>query len=83
MPTISIFYGIVIQMFWNEHAPPHFHARYGELEGSISIKELKIIEGNLPKNAVNLILKWVVHKFSVYDLIKRQYKTYMLFSYLF
>ena len=58
MPTISIFYGIVIQMFWNEHAPPHFHARYGELEGSISIKELKIIEGNLPKNAVNLILKW-------------------------
>jgi hypothetical protein len=26
MPTISIFYGIVIQMFWSEHAPPHFHA---------------------------------------------------------
>jgi len=26
MPTISVFYGIVIQMFWNDHAPPHFHA---------------------------------------------------------
>jgi hypothetical protein len=32
MPTISIFYGIVIQMFWREHNPPHFHALYGEHE---------------------------------------------------
>ena len=30
MPTISQFFGIVIQMFWREHAPPHFHALYGE-----------------------------------------------------
>jgi hypothetical protein len=29
MPTISIFYGIVIQMFFDDHNPPHFHARYG------------------------------------------------------
>ncbi|MBI1866105.1 MAG: DUF4160 domain-containing protein [Nitrospirae bacterium] len=28
MPAISTFYGILIQMFWNEHAPPHFHALY-------------------------------------------------------
>jgi hypothetical protein len=26
MPTISTFYGILIQMFWRDHAPPHFHA---------------------------------------------------------
>jgi hypothetical protein len=32
MPTISIFYGIVIQMFWGDHAPPHFHALYAEYE---------------------------------------------------
>jgi hypothetical protein len=32
MPTISVFYGIIIQMFWDEHAPPHFHATYGEYE---------------------------------------------------
>ena len=31
MPTISAFCGISIQMFWQEHAPPHFHALYGEL----------------------------------------------------
>ncbi len=28
MPTISTFYGILVQMFWNDHPPPHFHVRY-------------------------------------------------------
>ena len=37
MPTITIFYGIVIQMFWNDHGPPHFHALYGEDEAVIAI----------------------------------------------
>ena len=32
MPVISRFLGIVIAMLWNDHAPPHFHARYGEFE---------------------------------------------------
>lgn len=58
MPTISIFYGIVIQMFWNDHAPPHFHAYYGEFQGIIDIIELKMAEGDLPRRALNLILDW-------------------------
>jgi hypothetical protein len=37
-PTISQFFGIVIQMFWREHAPPHFHALYGEYEALIDIR---------------------------------------------
>ena len=36
MPTISVFYGIVIQMFWQDHAPPHFHALYAEHEALIT-----------------------------------------------
>ena len=40
MPTISRFFGIVIQMFWREHAPPHFHALYGEYEALIDIRTL-------------------------------------------
>jgi hypothetical protein len=35
MPTISIFFGIIVQMFWNEHKPPHFHCIYGEYEALI------------------------------------------------
>ena len=58
MPTISMFYGIIIQMFWDEHAPPHFHARYGDFNGAINIRELKMMEGDLPKRALNLILDW-------------------------
>ena len=58
MPTISKFYGIFIQMFWNDHAPPHFHARYGEYQGIIDIKELKMLEGNLPRRSLGLVLDW-------------------------
>ncbi len=39
MPTISVLYGIVIRMYFNDHAPPHFHARYGEFEATISWDE--------------------------------------------
>ena len=48
MPTISIFYGIVIQMYWNEHAPPHFHAIYGDAKATIDINSLTVGEGSLP-----------------------------------
>lgn len=58
MPTISTFYGILIQMFWGDHAPPHFHARYGEYNGIIDINTLKMLEGDLPRRALNLILDW-------------------------
>ena len=59
MPTLSTFYGIVIQMYWRgEHGPPHFHALYGEHEALIDIKTLKIIKGRLPRQASALVLKW-------------------------
>lgn len=58
MPTISMFYGILIQMFWNDHAPPHFHACYGECRGIIDINTLKMLEGDLPRRALSLILDW-------------------------
>ena len=47
MPTISSFYGILIQLFWREHGPPHFHALYAEHEEQIAIHTLEIIEGSL------------------------------------
>lgn len=60
MPTISQFFGIVIQMFWREHAPPHFHALYAEYEALIDIQTLEIIQGNLPKRALALVLEWAI-----------------------
>ena len=58
MPTISTFYGIIIRMFFNEHAPPHFHAQYGEYKASINIQSLELMEGKLPRRALNLVLDW-------------------------
>lgn len=58
MPTISYFYGIVIQMFWNEHAPPHFHALYGEHEAIIAIATLEVMRGELPRRADKLVMEW-------------------------
>lgn len=58
MPSISSFYGIIIRMFFNEHAPPHFHAQYAEYKTSIDIQALTLIEGELPRRALNLVLDW-------------------------
>lgn len=58
MPTISAFYGILIQMFWQEHTPPHFHALYGEFEALIDIRTLEVIRGYLPRRALSLVKEW-------------------------
>ena len=58
LPTISAFYGILIQMFWSDHAPPHFHALYAEYEVLINIETLEIIKGNMPRRALALVLEW-------------------------
>lgn len=58
MPTICVFYGIIIQMFWNDHAPAHFHAMYAEYEVIIEIDTLKVIRGSFPQRALVLVLEW-------------------------
>lgn len=58
MPTISQFFGIVIQMFWRQHAPPHFHAMYGEFEARMDIRTLEVILGHLPKRALAMTVEW-------------------------
>ena len=58
MPTISVFYGIVIQMFWQDHAPPHFHALYAEHEALIDLRGLRVMRGSLPRRAMALVLEW-------------------------
>jgi Domain of unknown function (DUF4160) len=57
MPTISTFYGILIQIFWREHGPPHFHALYAE-EVLVDIRTLDVLQGSLPKHALGLVLEW-------------------------
>ena len=58
MPEISRFLGIIIAMYHKEHPPPHFHAKYGGHTAVFSIRDLKIIEGSLPKRIISLVLEW-------------------------
>ena len=58
MPTVSQFFGIVIQMFWREHAPPHFQAVYGDHEALVEIRTLEVMRGGLPKRAMAMVLEW-------------------------
>lgn len=58
MPVISRFFGMVIRMFFNEHAPPHFHVEYAEYTAVVNIRELQVTEGQLPRRALELVLDW-------------------------
>jgi len=58
MPEVSRFLGIIITFNYDDHNPPHFHARYGEYQGIFLIKELRMSDGNLPKRVKNIILEW-------------------------
>ena len=58
MPEICRFYGIIIAMFYSEHNPPHFHARYGSHKVSIDIKSLSVLEGKFPPRALGLVIEW-------------------------
>ena len=57
MPIISRFFGIIIYMFWRDHKPPHFHAKYGDDEVIVDI-ETGNISGIISKRALNLIQEW-------------------------
>ena len=59
MPEISRFLGIVIAMYYNDHAPPHFHARYGDREIRVAIENGDILSGAFPKRAQQLVLEWL------------------------
>ncbi len=57
MPEISRFLGIIIRMYYREHAPPHFHAEYGGYEISVEIKS-GIVTGRFPKRALGAVMEW-------------------------
>ena len=60
MPVISSFYGILIYMFWKEHNPPHFHAKYGEFEALVNMNDFSLMRGSLPPKALALVIEWAV-----------------------
>jgi hypothetical protein len=66
MPTISMFFGIVIRMFFRDdvkHKLPHIHAEYQGQIGVYSIPDGKLLTGSLPLNKEKLVSAWIeIHK---------------------
>ena len=60
MPQVSEFFGVVIYMYFNDHAPPHFHAEYGEFEATYNIDTLDILRGQLPRRAHGMVVEWAL-----------------------
>lgn len=59
MSLITMFYGIIIQMQFNEHNPPHIHARYQGYEASFELDGTKL-RGEFPKKQAKLVEAWCV-----------------------
>jgi hypothetical protein len=45
-------------MYFNDHEPAHFHAKYGDCEGRVEIVTLKLLDGSLPRRVLSLVLEW-------------------------
>ena len=67
MPELSRFLGIVIAMYYRDHAPPHFHAIYGDFEITIEITSSQV-NGDFPKRALAHVLEWrTLHRQELLD----------------
>ena len=65
MPTISMFYGIIIRMYYapDEHNPPHFHAYYQDKRAIVELKNCETVNTDFPKKQIKMIEAWAeVHK---------------------
>ncbi|MCU6455764.1 DUF4160 domain-containing protein [Sphingomonas sp. A2-49] len=60
MPVISLFFGIVIRMYFDDHPPPHFHASYQGFEAFVRIADGEITQGNLPRKAAKIVSQWAL-----------------------
>ena len=62
MPTISMFYGIIISMFFEiqeKHHLPHIHVRYQGYKGSLAIDDARLLAGELPPRQLRMVQVWV------------------------
>jgi hypothetical protein len=47
-------------MYYDDHAPAHFHAYYGEQSAQVSIETLEVLGGSLSKRALSLVVEWAI-----------------------
>jgi len=58
VPIVSRFFGIIIAFYWEDHLPPHFHAKYSGDEAMIEIQSGGVLRGSLPRRALSMVEEW-------------------------
>ena len=58
MSELCRFRGAVIQIFFRDHNPPHFHVLHGDHMAEVGIENVLITEGSLPRHIERLVLEW-------------------------
>ena len=61
MPTLSMFFGLIIRMYYapKEHNPPHIHVYYQDFSATIDINTCELLEGQLPSKQLRLVVAWI------------------------
>ncbi len=66
MPVISMFYGIVVALYYEDtgrHNKPHIHVRYQGKKASISLEDGSVLAGKFPAKQLRLVQAWIdIHK---------------------
>ena len=63
MPVISIFFGIRVTMYYDDHNPPHFHAEYNDQKVLVDILKGRVLQGAFPSRQLKFVLAWTeIHK---------------------
>ena len=63
MPTLSIFFGLIIRMYYKDHQPPHIHVQYQSYNAVVDILTGNVTEGDLPIRQLRFVQAWVeIHK---------------------
>lgn len=58
MPEVSRFFGILITMYYDDHAPPHFHVRYADQRALVAIETLVLLRGRLAPRVFGMVVEW-------------------------
>lgn len=68
MPVLSIFFGIIVRMWHDDHPPLHIHVEYQGFEALVNIQTGEVSKGKLPRKVAAIVSDWcLVHRQELMD----------------
>jgi hypothetical protein len=58
MPIVSVFFGMIVRMWHDDHPPPHIHVSYQDFSALVDISTGEVSKGSLPKRAARIVREW-------------------------